>query len=241
MVTYASAITDLRAHLDEKVTPRYWQDTDLLNWLAQGCTDIARRTETLVEYNTQIDANPAQADYSLPTDTLRVHRIEFIPISTANPPQVYPLELSTFYEMDQRWGASQFLQSVYPSWAVIRGTPGNPLGRGSGALVFKVYPVPSQAGLFNLFYYAMPNNNPATTDTLAVQAGYESLPVLYAEHVALRADRDPRWQEAKQLYEADLEAMIEMTRRLHDQVGQVAFAGGGFSGYSGGYNYDGSW
>jgi len=240
MTTYAAAITNLRARLDEQNIPRFWSDSNLLLWLAEGCLDIARRTETLIEYNTNIDANAGQADYLLPPDVLRLHRVEFIPQSSANPPQVYPLELSTFYEMDQRWGSSQYLQSVYPSFAVVRGTPGNPLGRGSGALVLKVYPVPSQSGAFNVYYYAMPNQNPATTDTLAVQGGYENIPLLYAEYIALRADRDPRWQEAKQLYEEDLLNMIDMTRKLHDQAGSVTFAGGGYSAFGGGYD-SGSW
>jgi len=240
MTTYQSAINDLRARLDEKNIAHYWADTDLLNWLIQGCTDIARRSETLIEYNTTLNAVAGLADYNLPADCLRVHRIEFIPQSTVNPPLVYPLQLSTMYEMDQLWGSMQYLQSVYPSWAVIRGTPGNPLNRASGVLVFKVYPVPSQNGAWNLFYYAMPNPAAQLSDNLAVSAGYENLPVLYAEHVALRADRDPRWQESKALYEQDLLAMIEMTRRLHDQSRQISWAGTG-TGFSGGYSsYDGT-
>ena len=238
---YSSAIANLRARLDEKGVAHFWADSDLLNWLVEGCTNIARRSETLIEYNTNLTANTNQADYLLPSDVLRLHRVEYIPMSTINPPQVYPLQLSTYYEMDQRWGSSQYLQSVYPSWGVVRGTPGNPLNRGSGALVLKIYPVPSQPGLLNLFYYAMPSPTPATTDNLAVQAGYENLPILYAEHIALRADKDTRWQEAKQLYEEDLLTMIEMTRKLHDQAGSVTYAGAGFTGYSGGYNYDGGW
>lgn len=239
MTTYQNGIADLRTRLDEKGVARYWQDPDLLNWIVEGATDIARRTETLVEYNRQINAASGVSDYVLPVDCLRVHRIEYIPQTTANPPQVYPLQLSTYYEMDQRWGASQFLQSVYPTWAVIRGTPGNPLQRGSGTMIFKVYPVPSQPGGFNTFYYALPSKTPQLTDQIAVSLGWENLPILYAEHVAMRADRDPRWQEARQLYESDLMNMMDMTRRLHDQAGQMSWQGSGGTGYGGGYTYDG--
>jgi hypothetical protein len=240
-VTYQSALNDLRARLDEKGVARFWADAQLISWIAQGCRDVARRSETLWEYNTGIAAVPSEAEYALPGDVLRLHRIEYVPQASLNPVTVYPLMLSNKYEMDQRWGAAQYLQSIYPTWAVIRGTPGNPRNNGSSNLIFQVYPVPSQAGVFRVDYFALPNGNPATTDNLEVSGGYEDLPLLWAEAIALRSDRDPRWQESRQLYEQDLAAMIDMTRQLHDQSRQMVYSGVGGSGYAGAYGYDSIW
>ena len=224
MTTYAQAITDLRSRLDEKGIAHYWADTDLLNWLVLGCRNIATRTETLVEYSTGIVAFPGLGEYPWPTDALRLHRVEYVPANSSNPPNAYPLELATVYEMDQRWGSQQYQQAIYPSYAVVgRGTPGNPRNNGSGVPVFQVYPVPSQSGYFRVWYYALPKLSPLTTDNLEVSLGYEELPVFYAEAMAFRADKDPRWQESMQLYEGGLVHMIEFTRTLHDQSQQMTW------------------
>lgn len=241
MTTYAAALSDLRTRLDERAVARFWQDSDLINWLVQGCRDIARRTETLAEYSTSIVAYPGNGDYPWPSDALRLHRVEYVPANSLNPPDVYPLEMSTTYEMDQRWGSQPYTQSVYPAWCVVgRGTPGNPRNNASGVPIFSVYPVPSQAGYFRIWYWALPKLNPLTTDNMEVSLGYEDIPVFYAEALALRTDNDQRWSESMQLYEAAIGHMIEMTRTMHDQGRTMTWANGqsgwgGSQGSSGGY------
>ena len=61
-----------------------------------------------------------------------------------------------------------------------------------------LYPTPSYAGTISLHYYRLPTAPSSDSDTLDLPVGWEDCAYLYAEYLALRRDRDPRWQEALQ-------------------------------------------
>jgi hypothetical protein len=214
-VALATVRTELRQQLDE-LSARFWADTELNALLNEGARDVARRTETGETFTQTIPAISGTMKYALPTNFLRAHRVEFQPISTGMP-QVYPLQLATYYEMDQYWGSTQFQQRSYPGWAVFFGNPPN--------TIMQIYPVPSQNGNFNLFYYALPSQLVADTDQLQVTEGWYDVVKDYACWKALMKDRDPRWQDYKQLYEEDLVNMIDVTRKHHDQAGTMTRGG----------------
>lgn len=206
MATLSDTRTDVRAHLNES-TARFWTDAQLNVWINEGLRDVARRTETIQTFYTSISAVAGTAEYTLPTNVLRVHRVEFVPTGNT---QVYPVTVTTYDELDSVWGVYPNTVQGIPVYAAMWGFP--PL------LKMRLYPVPSQAGTLNVFYYRLPATASADGDTLEILSGYEDLIVLYCEYVAKRKDRDPTWQEAKALYEERVENMIETTRQWHDQA-----------------------
>lgn len=207
--TLSTILTDVRSRLDE-VTAKFWSNTELTTWINEGLRDVARRTETLLDYFTNIPLYPNVAKYAMPMDVIRVHRMEFVPVGDYN---VYPIELKTYQEMDQVWGIQPSTQRSYPTFAVLWGFAPN--------ITVQFYPVPSQAGTLNLYYYRLPTTLVNPNDVAEIPNGWEDLISLYCEYVALRKDRDGRWQEAKSLYEENLNNMVNVTRQLHDQARSV--------------------
>lgn len=216
-VTLTDVLRRIRSRLNE-TTPQLWTDTELTDWVNDGCRDLARKAEDLMVYDTSLAVSANVAVYTLPqSDIIRINRAEYVPTGST---QTYPLVPSNQAEMDTIWGTNQGIQSAYPQWFVLTGYPG---GVGTGALKIQFYPVPSQAGTINLFYYKLPyrfldpNLNPAElTKNVEVVEGWEDLVIMYAEWNALRKSRDPRWQEAKQLYDQELDYLIDVTRYYHD-------------------------
>ncbi len=207
-VTAATLISEVRLRVDEP-NPRVWTDANLLVWLNEGNRDVARRTETL-EKEAQFPATATVAKYALPTDTLRVFRVEFQPQTTSTQPLVYPVQLATKYEMDQYWGSMQFQQRAYPSFVEFWGNPPN--------ITMQAFPVPSQSGNWNVFYYGLPAPMVAVTDPAQVVEGWYDALADWCEYKAMRMDRDDRWQDAKKQYEETVANLIDVSRRHHDQA-----------------------
>lgn len=195
-----------------ELTAALWTDAELNILLNNAVRDIARRAEVIQSFNTSITALAGTAKYSLPTDIVRVHRVEFVPTGQT---QTYPLQASTYVEMDQNWGVNQSWAGAYPQYFVIFGTPG--FSSGANKLQIQVWPVPSQGGTLNLFYYRVPTTMAADGDIAEIPEGWQDAVVLYAEGEAKRKNRDPSWVECKRMYEEKLSEMLEVTRRYHDQ------------------------
>jgi hypothetical protein len=206
-VNLAFLISDVRSRLDE-VTPRFWQDTELTNWINEGLRDISRRTETIQSFWQAINTSPNIAKYPLPPDVIRIHRLEFVPAGTN---VTYPIQASTYQEMDQVWGINQQSQTMsYPYNYVLWGFPPN--------LMMQLYPVPAQSGTLNLFYYRLPALLINPTDIAEIPEGWHDLIAIYCEVVARRKDKDDQWKDTKQIYDERLNQMYENTRQWHDQA-----------------------
>lgn len=205
-----TSLTNCQSQLDElNVTAVFWTLPELRVWINDCVRDIARRAEVLLVYNTSMTANVGQAKYNLPTDVIRVHRIEFVP---TNSTQIYPIVGSTYDELDQVWGINPTTPSSYPTAYACWGTPGN--------MTVQFYPVPAQTGQFNIYYYQMPGDlNTAGSDdgkTLQIPSGWADLVVQYVSYRALMKARDQNWQAYKQEYEENLQYMVDVTRQAHD-------------------------
>lgn len=246
MATLQDALTRTRDLIDEP-TAVFWTDDQLTVYINDGTRDVARKAEDIISFNTSVSAVAGTYLYALPTDTLRIHRVEFVPTGQT---QVYPLQASTYDEMDAIWGVNQAIQSSYPGWFCLRGTPG---GTQSGSvdtrMVMQVYPVPATSGTFNLFVYRQPyqflapSTNPGElTKVMEVPGGWEDLPVMYAAYKAQIKNRDERWKEFRQTYQEDLEYLIQVSRQLHDQSGRFS-TGSPYIGMGVGYggSADGWW
>lgn len=208
MATQSTYLTNIRAKLDE-ATSGQWTDAEIRSWINEGVRDIARRTETL-QSTALITVTADVQEYTLDGDYLRVHRVEWSPTSSS---QVYPLDYRDFNSMDAVWWTSQTTSKGYPSFYTMWGYP--------PSLKIVLYPTPSEAGQLKMFYYLTPTDlatdGTAAGSTVQVPSGYEDLVESYAEMVALRKDRDPRWQESRSLYMDSLNGFIERSRRWTDQ------------------------
>jgi hypothetical protein len=211
--TLSNIRTNVRTALDE-TTAKFWTDAQLNVWIGQAANNIAKRAEVLLE-RVEIPVQTNVAKYPAPADTVRLHRVEFTPDRGQT---IYALEARRHQELDQIWGNRQGTSYAYPSFYIPWGFPPN--------LTMQLFPIPSAVGTLYLYYYRLPHSIVGTTTdptVVEVPSGWEDLISFYAEYMALRKDADPRWQEAKQIYEEQLGAMIDQTRAWHDQSGWMTY------------------
>lgn len=217
MVTLGDAIGRVQSIVDD-TAGKFYTTTEITNWINDGLRDLARRAEDLMSFDTSITIVANTAKYALPADVIRVHRAEFVPTGSV---QAYPIQATTYQEMDTIWGTNQSTPSAYPSFFVIWGFPG---GTGASAHKIQFYPVPSQGGTLNLFYYRQPYrfldpvaHSGELVKELEVVAGWDDLVVIYAEAEALRKARDDRWMTVRQMYEGQIDYVMNVTQQWHDQ------------------------
>lgn len=210
--TLGQLIEAVREALAE-ATESQWDDDMLTRWINDGSTDIARKAEVLQD-SYDVDTTADVSDYTLTSDVLRVHRVEFFYDSDTDRKLI--LEYRDLQNMDSVWYTNQAREGD-PYYYTLWGFP--------PSLTIKLFPVPSANGTARVYYYRVPTKRYGTTDTVELPEGYADLLVHYAEYRALRRDRDPRWQEAKALYDEGLANMIELTRRWTDQVGMIDTGG----------------
>jgi hypothetical protein len=193
----------------EEATARFWSDGELTAWVNDALRDIARRAEVIQSFNTTITTVAGTAKYTLPTNVIRVHRVEFAPTGQS---QIYPLEPSNHNYMDSMWGVNQSSPGT-PRFYVMFGFP--------PTLQIQVYPVPNQTGVLNLYYYRLPATVSSDADVLEIPEGWDDAVVDYVEAQAKRKDHDQSWVEAYGLYEAKVQQMIDRTRHWHDQANAI--------------------
>jgi len=210
-VQLSQARAEVRALLDEP-SAQFWSDAQLNNWVNGGAQDIARQAQALW-MQTSIPAVANQQTYNLPTDFLGVHRLDF---NLGGSQQTYNLEFRGIKAMDEVWGILHQLPAAFPQAFYLWNKTGTP-----NTGFFGTYPVVGgSGGSFDLYYYR--NAVPAASDTALVDVtpAYEDLVYDYAVFKAKRADRDPTWQEARQIYKEQLQMMFDKTARFSDQGDQ---------------------
>ena len=201
----STALTEIRDFLDEP-SAQMWSNSQLTSYINLGQADVQRKAEALRQL-VSIPVIDNVQKYIAPSDILRIYRLEYIPTGSQ---QTYGLEFRGYNEMDAVWGTYQQYTGAFPSLYTLWAQP--------PTLQIVAYPVPSQTGTFNCFYYrqAVPVVEP--TDTLDCLPGYESVIYDYAVYRALRQDADPRWQDQAQLYTDNLQQLINMSRTFTDQA-----------------------
>lgn len=220
MATLAELITQTRDRLDES-TARMWGDAFLRRSIMEGARDIARRTECLQTTGT-FAATAGTQEYTMPTDVVRVYRVVYTADGDTNR---YVLEYADFNNMDEVWWSGQTLGASTPAMFTMWGAP--------PSLTLVAYPTPAVDGDFIVYYYKLPTALDTTdagtddTEQVDIPAGWEDVCVDYAEYVAMRRDADPRWQDAKGLYESRLADLYTTAIRWTDQAGAVVGYGGG--------------
>lgn len=216
MATQGDVLDLVRDRLDE-ATPHQWSNEQLRRWINEGVRDVARRTECLMMTDT-VAGVIGQHDYTLPTDIVRVHRVEWRPSSGDN---IYPMQYVELKDGDHLWSTTRETQEGTPTTWTLWGF--------SPSLKMLVYPTPAEAGNFQVWSYQMPANlavdGTAAGTTLGIPTGWEDLVADYAEYRALRKDRDPEWQGAKALYDEHLLDLAATAQKWADQGSVITPSG----------------
>jgi hypothetical protein len=202
-------VTEVRALLDE-TTPVYWTDAELESWINQGCQDVARRAETLWQ-EVLINVTPYVQNYVFPRDFLNCHRAEY---SINSSDQTFNLEYRGINQMDEIWGILHSLPAAWPQYFTVRGN--SVLG-----FYLMLYPAPAAAGVLTVYYYRAAVPAATSNAFIDVQGGWEDIVYDYGVYKAKRRAQDPSWTEALQIYQGNLEQMINKTRNMTDQGEQV--------------------
>jgi hypothetical protein len=210
MTTQSQMLLDVRSRLDEQ-SPQFYTDSELRRWINQGTRDVARRTETL-QATAVVNLSPGQQQYTAPTDTIRIYRVEFRDAGS----RVYPLEYRDYNNADSVWWTTQLTAQSNPMMWTAWGFPPN--------LKIVLYPIPANPSTtIKVFYYQAPTDlatdGTDANSTIPIPTGRDELVTDFAEYMALRKARDPRWQEAKGIYDEKVQSMIDQTRRWTDQAG----------------------
>lgn len=223
MTTLAALTARIRTRLDES-TATMWTDAQLKEWVNDATRDIARVGEVVQALTTTAVTAGTQI-YTGPTDALRIHMVRFYTDAAGSRNTLQYRDVNT---MDELWGSGQVQGGGTPQVYTLWGT--------APAISIILYPTPAQSGTLQIYYYRTPvplaTDGSADASEVVVPGGWEDLVVDYAEYNALRRDRDPRWQEAKALYDQHVEQMIVNTRRLTDEAGTWG-GGDGWGGVPG--------
>jgi hypothetical protein len=186
MTTAAQLITRVRSRLDED-TAKFWTDAQLLAWLNEGLRDAGRYTRHIRDTKT-FTCTALVSEYTLASDIIEIDNVYYLP----GDGRQIPLSGQSFDNMDNVWGSWQNQQIGEPRAFTLWGTP--------PALKMKLYPTPEAAGTVSMLVVRMPTEAANTGATVDFPPAWEDVLEDYMEMAALRKSRDPRWQEAFQMY-----------------------------------------
>lgn len=211
----ADAVAAVRERLNE-YNQGQWQDVELVRWINEGCRDVTRRSECLFDEATIVITGGIQ-EYTLPSNMLRVYAVDY---NRSGDGQRYPLEYIDFNAAPEIWGLSQTVNQGTPSYFTSWGTP--------PAAKLILYPTPASSGSCRVKFYRVSLDAATSDDLLDMPEGWVDIVLDYVEFRALRKDRDPFWTDAKQMYEANLDNLITLSRRFVDASGQVTPSNPGY-------------
>ena len=188
--TCIELLSRIRDNLDEQ-TPGQWSQLQLRRFINDALDDLSRSTKHLKDAKT-ITTIAGTAEYSVTKDVLMIMHAYWVTTDG----RYLPLVPVQYEGADQVWGQYQTQQSTEPFLFTTWGYSPN--------LKLRLYPVPSTSNTVSLRVVRLAthvdvNGLDGDTTVDCPEAWIDAL-TYYAEFRALRKDRDPRWQEAYQLY-----------------------------------------
>lgn len=215
-VTLAQARASLRDALNEPQA-RAWTDNYLDSLLVDGCNELAKTLEYL-ETSVDLSVTVAENQPAMPVDVIRIYLAEWESTGSNWKKTLDYADYNVSRAVNWINTTALGVPSMVSYWGAVPN------------LTAILYPSPALAGTLTLHYYRLPVDprnvyvdetqvDPDTV-TLELPEGWVETAILYAESRALRRDRDPRWQEAKSLYDLSFTNLYEITRRHTDQNGQ---------------------
>lgn len=190
MTTVEQLLTEIRDALNED-TAIAWPDTMLVRAINEANRDLARSTRHYKDTAT-IETLANVGEYDVPAEIISIEHLYF---DTGDGRKI-PLDARHYESMDAVWGQWQNRASTYPEFFTTVGYSPN--------LKIVLYPTPTAVGELSLITSRLPVELATApvdpTETADVPTAWYDAIVDYVEAKALRRDRDPRWQEARQLY-----------------------------------------
>ena len=207
MTTLAQARTSVRGRLDDQA---YSTDDDLDSWINEACRDVARSTLSLRDTTTISVTLPSTSTYTLPTDCIQVHNVEFVrtgenQIHPLDPTRITPAEAMGWTNQD-----ASGIPQLYFTWGF------------TGSAQLYVWPKSSDAGTLTVWYYRLPATASTPTAELEIPNGWDDLVYDYCEYRARLRDGDARWRDIKEQYQAKLMDHFNVTRDMHDQPNYIS-------------------
>jgi len=197
MLTITDTLTRVRDMLDEQVEGS-WLNAQLRRWLNDGLDDLARETRQLTDVAT-FNTVANQAEYLLPDNILEIDNVYF----TTADARMVPLAPVAYEGVDQVWGHYQNQSSYQPQVYTLWGYP--------PTLMMRLYPVPNAINVISLRVVRtavhIDESGAGDADPIDFPSAWQDTLVDYCEMRALRKDRDPRWQEAQQMYMAKRDSL----------------------------------
>lgn len=199
--TIAQLLTDAGDRLADANHARFSAPM-LRRWINEATREIARRAECFFTSGT-VSVVAGTQSYALPAGIVRLQGVEFTASS-----QTYPIDYVERVVASRIWGINQTQQSAWPEYYTTEGIPG------TSTFTLKLFPVPSQAGTLNLFYFRLPTERATdgSDDALAVDTpnGWEDLVLDYLEARAYRRDGQvDQYQASMQAFTERLIAVKE--------------------------------
>lgn len=198
VLSVADAVTSVRERLNEATTS-LWSDVMLRRWLNEGIKDIGRRTFHYTD-TSQVAVVANTSEYTMAANIMRINLCYFVQTGDT---RMLPMTPKQWESMDRIWMSQQNTFVSYPVFFATRGY--------SPQVMLKIFPVPTTSGTLHLHFARMPAdiNIAAGGGNVDCPDFWVQLALDYCEYMALRRDRDPRWQEAKGLYEEKMQDMID--------------------------------
>lgn len=197
--TQATVVTAIRDRLGEP-TAGQWSDAQLRRWINEGARDMARRTRQL-EDTTTISTVAGTGEYTLPATVLEVRGAYYAP---GDGRQV-PLIARAWEGMNNVWGQYRDQEGGDPAMFTTWGF--------APALKVRLYPVPGTSSKTVTLYIArlpvdLTTDGTDTNDAVDFPDAWIDGLYDFATYQALFKDRDPRWKEAKEMYEQRVDDMM---------------------------------
>lgn len=197
--TQLAITTAVRDRLDEAIGGQ-WSDVQLRRWVNEGARDMARRTRHLKD-TTTFTTVAGTGTYTVDANVLEVEGAYYAP---GDGRQV-PLIARAWEGMNAVWGQNRDQQGGDPAMFTTWGF--------SPSLQVRLFPVPSQSSkTVTLYISRLPTDlaTDGTAVTTAVDFPDAWIDALYdfVTYQALFRDRDPRWKDAKDMYEQRVDQMI---------------------------------
>lgn len=211
--TRATAVTAVRERLNESLAG-FWTDTELTRWINEGTREVCRRTECLRTQDT-VSAVAGTATYALPTDAIRVHRVEYMQTGAIIRYPLDPVEVNAVDALGWSNTQTRGIPQFFVTWGY------------AGAATLHVFPKPATAGEFTIWYYRLPVEVVEDEDTLDMPEGWQDVVYDYCEYMARMKDKDQQWQAAKAQFDDKLADLFALTRDFHDNPSRIAPMSGG--------------
>lgn len=194
----------IRDRLDEP-SERQWTDRQLRSWANEGMKDIARRSGNLRD-TVNVAVTAGNPEYTVAANVLNIHQAYYVPTGDTRRVPLAPRQYSAMENvwLSDRDSATASTPSFFTVWGF------------SPLLKLRIWPNPTVGGVCQLFVDRLPveldlaGASEAATN-VDLPEGWVDLVIDYVEFTAQRKDRDPRWQEAKALYEQKLGDLMAST------------------------------